>query len=121
MTAHAELVSLINDIRLNYDRGQGTLGEVADRALEIMSRITSADVTVIEAGCAECRSGWDDEPLVTAHVFPDLASAKEWAGTLGWLADRNGYVAWTPHPQGGEHVVSSQGSLWILPEKVTPL
>lgn len=74
-------------------------------------------IVVIEAGCAECH-GPAEGPLVTAHQFETVEQAKEWAQTQGWLTARafSGDVLpleWQPHPQGGEHIVVGQGSVWI--------
>jgi hypothetical protein len=68
--------------------------------------------TVIEAGCAECHHG-SSEPLIEKHEFDTVEEAKEWAMTQGWLLLDSS--DWRPHPQGGEHVVVGQGSVWILP------
>lgn len=76
-------------------------------------------IIVIEAGCAECH-GWGDGPLVTIHQFPSVEDAKDWAQSQGWLTvslipGKPLPLTWKPHPQGGEHVVVSQGSVWITP------
>lgn len=72
-------------------------------------------IVVIEAGCAECR-GWDDTPLVVVHEFETIEAAKEWAQGEQWLGGGGPHpITWSEHPQGGEHVVSSQGSVWITP------
>lgn len=69
-------------------------------------------VILIESGCAECGpyelNG--EEVLLERHEFATIEAAKEWVSGLGWLAGRS----WKPHPQGGEHIVTGQGSVWIL-------
>jgi hypothetical protein len=67
-------------------------------------------VEVVVAGCAEC---WyfGDGPLVEVKEFESAAAAKAWAAEEGWV--RACAADWEPHPQGGEHVVVSQGSVWI--------
>lgn len=76
-------------------------------------------IVLIEAGCAECR-GWDDEPLVAIHEFDDIDAAKAWANKQGWLTantltGEKQPLQWKAHPQGGEEITVSQGSVWITP------
>lgn len=67
-------------------------------------------VTVIEAGCAECH-GPSEEPLIEMAVYESAEEAKEDYEKQGWTNNPK----WVPHPQGGEHFVTGQGSVWILP------
>lgn len=66
-------------------------------------------VTVIDAGCAECH--WGDEPLIEMAVYESVEEVKAEYEQQGWAKGS----AWKPHPQGGEHFVHGQGSVWILP------
>lgn len=70
-------------------------------------------IQVVTAGCAECHWG-EDEPLIDMAFFDSVEAAKAEYQTLGWTK----WGEWAPHPQGGEHIVMSQGSVWILPETV---
>lgn len=72
-------------------------------------------IVLIEAGCADCHSG--DEPLITMHQFESVKDANEWANKQRWATygDPPEPIVWEPHPQGGDHVVVGQGSLWIMP------
>jgi hypothetical protein len=63
MSAKSEIVSLINDIRLDYDRGQGTLGEVRDRLMEIVPRALAED----------------DQVVIPREVLDTLTEAASWA------------------------------------------
>lgn len=64
-------------------------------------------VTVIVAGCAECHA-CEPEPLIESCAFPTVEAAKVWG------VERTGR-SWMAHPQGGEHIVTGQGSIWLLP------
>jgi len=66
-------------------------------------------VEVVTCGCAECYF-IDEGPLIEVMTFESVAAAKAWAAEQGWLGP---YLTWQPHPQGGEHVVVGQGSVWI--------
>lgn len=73
-------------------------------------------ILAIECGCAECHSG-DTEPLIEARTFDSMDVAKAHYANERWLhyIYAEGIVRWTPHPQGGEHVVVGQGSVWLRP------
>lgn len=75
-------------------------------------------VRVIASGCAECGVE-EGQPLIDSVVFESIEKAKAEFETQGWLTGGGRWpVRWKSHPQGGEHVVTSQGSVWILPEKI---
>jgi hypothetical protein len=65
---------------------------------------------VLTAGCAECGVE-EGESLIDLVEFESEESAREWISKQDWL-----FSPLTPHPQGGEHSVSSSGSVWLLPE-----
>lgn len=73
------------------------------------------------AGCPECHWG-ADEPLIVVKTFATVEAAKVWALEQQWLTtvgyDGVRKAPWLPHPQGGEHIVVGQGSVWILPETI---
>lgn len=69
-------------------------------------------ITVVEAGCAECHGSDPTYPLIEKREFESVEAAKAEYETQGWLHPP---IAWVPHPQGGEHVMVGQGSVWILP------
>jgi len=69
-------------------------------------------VKVVIAGCAECH--WGDEPLINIEFYDSVEEAKAAYSTQGWTSRG----VWGEHPQGGEHIVIGQGSVWILPETV---
>jgi hypothetical protein len=79
-------------------------------------------IRVVDAGCAECGVE-PGEPLITALEFGTVEAAKEHYDAQTWIpagfrADRSptGRIEWQPHPQGGEHIVHGQGSVWIMEE-----
>lgn len=74
-------------------------------------------VVAFDAGCAECHPG-PDEPLIEATAFESVEAAKAHYADKGWLqtGPEPRTVRWRAHPQGGEHVVVGQGSVWLRPE-----
>lgn len=72
-------------------------------------------VVLIDAGCAECH-GPGAGPLIEALTFDRTEDAKAWVAAQSWGPWVTKHHAWEPHPQGGEHMIHGQGSLWILPE-----
>lgn len=70
-------------------------------------------IEAIEAGCAECWSPTADGPLITVRNFNNFAEAKEHYHKQQWLRSHQEEIDWRLHPQGGEHVVAGQGSVWL--------
>lgn len=67
-------------------------------------------VILVEAGCAECGVP-EGQPLIEGHAFASVEDAKRWCAA--WVDETD----WVPHPQGGEHYVYRQGSVWIMPHR----
>lgn len=80
-------------------------------------------IRAIETGCAECHSG-NPDPLIEIYEFDTVTEAKNHYNNQPWLTSMiSGFreVDWQPHPQGGEHTVNGQGSVWILPPSLDDL
>lgn len=79
------------------------------------SQEAKVKITAIEAGCAECNNY--NEPLIVVKEFQSIEEAEAHYAKERWLyGGPKNEVLWEPHPQGGKHVVVSQGSVWLRPE-----
>lgn len=110
MSAYSELISLVNDIRLDFDRGKGTLGEVTGRALGIMGRI---NLEITYPYCPVCQG--DDRlkhPMVGGevqlcrhpwHTPREYPSGELMCSTLGCPGDPHYSAPGRGHLPGCEH------------------
>jgi hypothetical protein len=68
-------------------------------------------IIAVDAGCAECYHASSEYPLIEARVFETVEEAKAHYESLTWINDPD----WKPHPQGGDHIIHGQGSIWLMP------